>query len=91
MKKIDSVRVLSVGTAAVTETIGGLAFLAENNSESAVVYFREKRADGAAATASNGFALAPGEMLSVPVTAEELSLVATAADTDVRLLILDEC
>lgn len=91
MKKIESVRVLSVGTAAVTEPVRGLAFLAQNNSDSASVYFKEKRADGVSATADNGFVLGPGAMLSVPVTAEELSLVATAAGTDVRLLILDEC
>ena len=91
MKKIENVRVLTVGTAAVTEKIGGLAFLMENNSSSATVYFKELRLDGVSASASNGFALGPGAVLPVPVTAEELSVSASAAGTDVRLLILDEC
>ena len=90
MKQIECVRSLTVGTTAQTADVQGLAFLIENNSESATVYFREKRFDGAAATASNGFALGPGERLDTALTATELSLIASAADTDVRLLILNE-
>ena len=90
MKKIESVTVLTVGTSAQTVDVRGLAFLIENNSDSATVYFKERRADGAAASASNGFALGPGSVLPVPLTAMELSLAASAAGTDVRLLILNE-
>ena len=90
MKKIESVRTLTVGTSAQTADLGGLAFLIENNSDSADVYFKESRADRTAATAANGFRLGPGCALNTALTAEELSLIASAAGTDVRLLILDE-
>ena len=90
MKQIESVRVLTVGTAAQTAHMQGLAFLIENNSESATVYFKEMSEDGAAVSASNGFALRPGELLNTALTATELSLAASAANTDVRLLILSE-
>ena len=90
MKQIESVLTLTVGTSAQTVDLGGLAFLMENLSESAVVYFKEKRGDGAAATADNGFALGPGAVLPVALTAVELSVIASAAATDVRLLVLNE-
>ena len=90
MKQIESVLCLTVGTAAQTAELGGLAFLMENLSDSATVYFKERRDDGTDATASNGFALGPGETLPVALTASELSVAASAAGTDVRLLILNE-
>ena len=90
MKQIENVLALSVGTAAQTVDVGGLAFLMENLSESASVYFREKRDDGLAVTADNGFALGPGAVMHLPLTAVELSVIASAADTDVRLLLLNE-
>ena len=90
MKQIESVRVLTVGTTAQSAHVQGLAFLVENNSESATVYFKEKADDGVAASADNGFVLGPGALLNTALTATELSLVASAADTDVRLLILNE-
>ena len=40
--------------------------------------------------ADNGWRLAPGERTPVPFTALDLSLVASAAGTDVRVLLLDE-
>ena len=90
MKKIESVIASQVGTAAQTIAVNGLTFLAQNNSESANVYFKEKRADGVDATADNGNRLAPGASTPVPLTALELSVVADAAGTDVRVLLLDE-
>ena len=90
MKQIESVLCLTVGTAAQTADLGGLAFLMENLSDSATVYFKERRDDGADAAASNGFALGPGETLPLALTASELSVAASAAGTDVRLLILNE-
>ncbi len=89
MYKIDRIEKLSLGTTAVSVAVRGLACLIQNNSESAAVYFREKSGDGKAATASNGFALAGGRTLEVPLTAMELSIVASAASTDVRVMILD--
>lgn len=90
MLKIEKVVTLSVGTAAVTVKVSGLAFLLQNRSNSATVYFKEQRGDGTAVTAANGYALGPGEETRLPLTALELSLAATAAGTDVRVLILDE-
>ena len=90
MKQIESVLCLTVGTTAQTADIGGLAFLMENLSESAGVYFKERRDDRIDVTSANGFYLGPGERLSVPLTAVELSVVASATGTDVRLLLLSE-
>ena len=85
MKKIDSVCVLTLGTSAQTVRVSGLACMVQNNSESASVYMKERRA-----AADNGWRLAPGERTPVPFTALDLSLVASAAGTDVRVLLLDE-
>lgn len=87
--QIEDVRVLSLGTTAVTLELGCLSFMIENCSEEATVYFREKDADGADCTASNGFALYPGERTEAVLAARSLSLIASAAATDVRLLIVD--
>lgn len=89
MYKIERVEKVTVGTAAVDVPVHGLACLIQNNSESAVVYFKDKREDGKAATAANGYALGPGKETCTPMVAMELSLVASAASTDVRVLILD--
>ncbi len=87
--KIEEILPLTVGTAAQDAEIRYQGFLLENNSASATVYFRDREADGAACTAANGFALGPGERLETVLTARTLSLVASAAGTDVRLLIVE--
>jgi len=87
--KIDRVETLTLGTSAQTVGVHGLACLIQNNSESATVYFKEAREDGKKATSSNGFALAAGKTTEIPLVAMDLSLVASAASTDVRVLILD--
>ena len=84
MRKIDSVCVLTLGTSAQTVRVSGLACMVQNNSESASVYMKERRADGEDVTADNGW------RTPVPFTALDLSLVASAAGTDVRVLLLDE-
>lgn len=90
MKKIDSIRVLTLGTNAETVRVSGLACLVQNNSESASVYLKECRGDDTPASPANGWRLAPGERTAVPFTALDLSLVASAEGTDVRVLLLDE-
>ena len=87
--KIEKIVKLTLGTTAQTVPVNGLCCLVQNLSDSAGVYFKEKRIDGAAATASNGWRLGPGEATAIPLTALELSLVASAASTDVRVMILD--
>jgi len=86
--KIEKVKKLSVGTAAVEEELCCQAFLIENNSDTATVYFRDKDADNIDCSAENGYALAPGSRLDLPLCARQLSLTATA-QADVRLLILE--
>lgn len=90
MVKIEKVKALTVGTTAQTVAVNGLAFLMENLSDSATVYFKEKRDDGKNATSSNGYALGPGKSTDIPMVAMDLSVVASAASTDVRVLILEE-
>ena len=90
MKKIDSVCTLTLGTSAQTVRVSGLACLVQNNSDSARVYMKERRADGEDVTAETGWRIAPGESTPIPFTALDLSLAASAAGTDVRVLLLDE-
>lgn len=90
MLKIERVEKLTAGTTASTVEVHGLACLIQNLSESATVYFKEKRWDGKAATASNGYAVAAGKETVIPMVAMDLSIVASAASTDVRILILEE-
>ena len=89
MYRIESVIALTLGTTAATVPVKGMACLIENNSAAAAVYFKERRDDGADASASNGWLLPAGTATSVPLTARDLSLVADAADTDVRVLLLE--
>ena len=87
--KIEKVVKLTVGTTAVNVPVHGLACMIQNNSGSATVYFKEKREDGKAATSANGYAIGPGDETPVPIVASELSVVASASSTDVRVLIMD--
>lgn len=87
--RIDSVLALTVGTAAQTVPVRGLACLIQNNSDTAAVYFKEKRDDGADASAANGWLLGPGKISPIPLAARDLSVAADAADTDVRILLLE--
>lgn len=90
MWKMDNVQVLKLGTAPKTVMVRGLACLVQNNSETATVYIKERREDGVDVTAGNGWAIGPGGATSVPLVAMELSLAASTANTDVRVLVLDE-
>lgn len=90
MYKIEKVVKVTAGTTASTVEVHGLACMIQNLSESATVYFKEKRDDGKAATSSNGYALGPGKETQIPLVAMDLSIVASAASTDVRVLILEE-
>ena len=83
--KTEKVRV-SAGAASSLDVNFG-AFLIQNNSTNATVYFGE--GSETAVTAENGFALVPGETLTLPLCCKTLSLVASA-EADVRLLYLGE-
>ena len=90
MYKLEKVLALTVGTTAETVNVGCKAFLIANNSAEASVYFKEKAVDNTAATTSNGFLVPAGKTTGEPMISESLSVVASAADTDVRVLILDQ-
>ena len=89
MLKIVKTEKITLGTSAQTVKVNGLAFLMQNLSESAIVYFKEKSEDGVNASSSNGFALTAGKTMEQPLVAMELSVVASASSTDVRVMILD--
>ena len=90
MWKMDNVQALTLGTTPQTVMIRGLACLVQNNSDTATVYFKERRDDGKAATTSNGYALGPGKQTEIPMVAMDLSIISDTASTDVRVLILEE-
>ena len=90
MMKIEKVVKLTAGTSAQTVEVRGMAFMLQNLSESATVYFKEKRDDGKNATASNGYAVGPGKETTIPMVAMDLSVISDTASTDVRVLILEE-
>ncbi len=89
MFKIRKVEKLSVGSTAKSVSVNGRAFLIANNSAEASVYFKDKAVDGTNVTSTTGFLLPAGKVTDVPLIADELSIVASAASTDVRVLILD--
>ncbi len=90
MYKIEKVIPLTLGTQAQTVNIGGLGCLVQNNSDAADVYFKELRDDAQEVTAENGWVLSPGASTALALTVRELSVAASAAETDARVLVLDE-
>ena len=84
--KIEDAKQITVGTTAVSENVNYRDFMIVNNSTTATVYLKEKETDNTAATATNGFALLPGATVQYPMTAAELSLIASAAGTTVTIL-----
>lgn len=87
---IEKVEKLTAGTTAKTVQVNCRSFLLQNRSDSAVVYFKEKAKDGAAATENNAFALGAGQTTDHVLCAQELSVIASAASTDVRILYVTE-
>lgn len=79
-----------VGTSAKSISVNSKTFLMVNASEANTVYFKEMAEDGKAVTTATGFALLPGQTLQIPLCARTLSVIASAADTDVRILYLTE-
>ena len=90
MYRLEEIRSIEAGTDAVTVKVNGLGCLVQNNSDSASVYLKEMREDGEEVTADNGWRLPAGGELRFPMTVRELSICASADETDVRILILDE-
>lgn len=89
-KVIKRAEKLKVGTSAKDLAVNRRDFYLVNTSESATVYFKEKSVDGKACTADNGFALPPKTIFPRPLCAKTLSVIASAADTDLRVLYVGE-
>ena len=87
---IESTKKVNAGTKAVSVEAHCRPFLMVNTSGSATVYFKEEAEDGKAVTEANGFVLLPGQTLRIPLMARKLSILASEADVDVRLLFCQE-
>lgn len=75
----------TVGGTAGDITVNSIA-LFENNHASQLIYLKPKDAD--AVTASTGWQLKAGERTSIPMHCGVLSVIASGADTDLRILYL---
>lgn len=84
--KIEKVEALTVGTTAQDVNVGYRSFLIANNSANSV-YFKEKA--GAACTSANGFLVPKATVLQHVFTADVLSVIASGASSDVRILFVD--
>lgn len=89
-KVIERIEKVKVGTTAKDIAADRRDFFLENVSESATVYFKEKSEDGKVCTAENGFALLPKTIFPRPLCAKTLSVIASAADADLRVLYVGE-
>lgn len=89
-KIIEKVEKLAAGTTARDVEVNRRSFYLANASDSALVYFKERSEDGKACTAANGFILPPKTIFPRPLCAKTLSVLASAADTDVRILYVGE-
>lgn len=89
-KVIERIDRLKIGTTAKDIAVDRRDFFLENVSEGATVYFKEKSEDGRACTVENGFALMPKTVFPRPLCAKTLSVIASAADTDLRVLYVGE-
>lgn len=86
---IDTVENLTIGTTAKDIAVNFRAFYIANNSAN-TVYIKEKAFDGKNCTTSNGFPIAPGAQTEAPFRAQLLSVVASAASTNISLLYVTE-
>ena len=89
---IDRIEKKTVGTTATDLNVDYAAVFIENLTADNILYFKEKSKDNANATANNSFALPGGQKMDFPVRAKTLSLIASAASTDVRIMyVKEEC
>ena len=88
-KAIKEIKVVSVGTTATDVAVNSKAFIIANNHATQSLYFKEKAVDGVGCTTSNGFLLPANTVLDKVLTAETLSMIASGASTDVRIMYVD--
>lgn len=84
-KRIRTVKTVSVGTTASEVSIGFDSFMLFNNSANTLYL----NVDGVTATSANGFPVGAGKMPDQVFTCETLSLVASGASSDVRILLIE--
>ena len=89
MLRICKEKTLTVGTSAQKVDVGYRGFIIKNASE-ADVYFHAFESDNKNAAASKGMKLSPGETFPHVLTCETLSVIASAADADVRIMMVME-
>lgn len=87
--KIDKILAVTVGEKPVTVPVHGQAFLLQNLSHNATVFYKDKDIDGKNVKAADGFAVGPEMESRFPMVASELSIVADKPGTDVRVMILE--
>lgn len=87
MCKIESAEAVSVGTTAKEVETHFRSFLLANASADKVIYFcnGEKKATAAAA-----FPIPSGVTLDIPFTADKISVIASGAGADLRILYIDD-
>ena len=84
--KFEGVQAVSVGTTAKDVECHFRNFMLQNASEDKMIYIQS----GIKATAGNGLVIHPGEMTETVMTADVISVVASAAGADLRILYVDE-
>lgn len=87
---IDRIEKHTVGTTETVVAVNYAAVIIENLTADNQLYFKEKSKDNTAVTANNGFVLDGGKILDIPLRAKSLSLKASAASTDVRIMYVKE-
>ena len=87
MMKIDRVLAVSAGTKETKVDCHCQTVVVSNNSEN--VAYIAPYDPNKALTAAAGFPIPANTVLQVPFAAGELAVVASAASTDVRFLLLD--
>lgn len=84
--KFEGVQAVSVGTTAKDVECHFRNFMLQNASEDKTIYIQS----GIKATAANGLALYPKDRIKTVMTADVISVVASAAGADLRIIYVDE-
>lgn len=87
MMKIDRVLAVTAGTKETVVDCHWQCVIVSNNSEN-TVYIAPHDANKAL-TAATGFAIPANTLMQVPFAAGRLSVLAAAAGSDVRILLMD--
>lgn len=84
--KFEGVQAVSVGATAKDVECHFRNFMLQNASEDKTIYIQS----GIKATAANGLVLYPKDRIKTVMTADVISVVASAAGADLRIIYVDE-